>query len=160
VNTTQAITVRRAATADLPGLLESDAYASSHPERHGFLTEAVERGECIGAFFGGQPVGYIVLNHSFFGRGFVPLVVVTPSMRRQGVAQSLFVAAESLCKTETLFTSTNASNTEAQRLLERIGFKRSGSIENLDAGDSELVYFKRCAVAGESLEVNFEVQHR
>jgi ribosomal protein S18 acetylase RimI-like enzyme len=142
MNTAEGPVVRRATAGDLQRLVESDAYAHTHTERGTFLAESVAQGECLAAFASGQLVGYIVLNYSFFGRGFIPLVVVAPFMRRQGVAQLLFTAAESQCKTETLFTSTNSSNNEAKRLFERVGFKPSGHIENLDEGDTELVYFK------------------
>ena len=139
--------VRTATTGDLLGLVKSDPYAREHPERCGLLAASIDRGECHAAFVGEHAVGYIVFNYSFFGRGFVPLVVVAPSMRRQGVAQLLFAAVMAQCQSESLFTSTNSSNIEAQRLLERLGFKRSGHIENLDDGDTELVYFKPCALA-------------
>lgn len=140
--------VRLAVTGDLPSLMESDPHTHNHSERQSFLAAAIERGECLVAFTGKRVVGYIVLNYSFFGRGFIPLVVVAPSVRRQGIAQLLFAAAESKCRTEMLFTSTNSSNVEAQRLFARVGFAASGRIENLDEGDPELVYFKRCTVAG------------
>jgi ribosomal protein S18 acetylase RimI-like enzyme len=137
--------IRTAVAADLSALLKNDAYAETHPERQAFLAVAVERGEVLAAIAGQQPVGHILLNYGFFGRGFVPLVLVAPSVRRQGIARLLFAAAESQCRTESLFTSTNESNSAARRLFERVGFQPSGRIENLDPGDPELVYCKRCA---------------
>jgi ribosomal protein S18 acetylase RimI-like enzyme len=145
MSSVEAPVIRAATAADLSALVESDAYAEKHAQRRACLAAAIDRGECLAALAGPRPVGYILLNYSFFGRGFVPLVAVAPSMRRQGIAQLLFAAAESQCETEALFTSTNASNLEARRLFERFGFQPSGRIENLDAGDPELVYFKRCA---------------
>ena len=145
MNAAESPIVRKATEADLPSLVAIDSYAVAHPERASAIARAIDQGECLVCVADGKAAGYIVVDHSFFGRGFIPLVVVAPSMRRQGIAQLLFAAAESQCKTGALFTSTNASNTEAQRLLERIGFKASGRIENLDAGDSELVYFKNRA---------------
>ncbi len=56
----------------------------------------------------------------------------------------LLAAAEDACRTEKLFTSTNASNGAAQRLFASAGFVRSGQIEHLDEGDPELVYVKWC----------------
>jgi GNAT superfamily N-acetyltransferase len=137
--------IRAAVATDLSALLEYDTYAETHPERRAFLAAAIENGECIATFAGQHPIGHIVLNYSFFGRGFVALVVVAPSVRRQGIARLLFAAAECQCRTESLFTSTNASNSEARRLFEDVGFQPSGRIENLDPGDPELVYYKRCA---------------
>lgn len=44
--------------------------------------------------------------------------------------------------TAKLFTSTNESNVAMQRLCDRLGYVRSGFIENLDERDPEVVYFK------------------
>jgi ribosomal protein S18 acetylase RimI-like enzyme len=134
--------IRVATAADLPALVESDPYAIAQSGRCVVLAAAIERGECFAAFVHDHVAGYTVLNYSFFGQGFVPLVVVSPGVRRQGIARLLFAAVESECKTESLFTSTNVSNIEAQRLFERVGFRPSGRIENLDPNDPELVYFK------------------
>jgi hypothetical protein len=35
------------------------------------------------------------------------------------------------------------SNTIMQELFEKLGYIRSGYIENLDEGDPEIIYFKR-----------------
>jgi len=32
-----------------------------------------------------------------------------------------------------------------RRLLKKLGYKRTGRIDNLDEGDPELIYFKRLA---------------
>jgi hypothetical protein len=50
---------------------------------------------------------------------------------------------EQRCKTAKLFTSTNQSNKPMQVLLNRLGYRPSGVIENLDEGDPELVYMKQ-----------------
>jgi hypothetical protein len=36
-----------------------------------------------------------------------------------------------------------------QNLCEKLGFARSGIIENLDVGDPEIVYFKRLSESAE-----------
>jgi GNAT superfamily N-acetyltransferase len=90
-----------------------------------------------------QVIAYAVFNHSFYDRGFVEMLYVTKSHRRQGVASALMRHLAGLCDTANLFTSTNRSNVAMQRLLLRAGFEPSGVIENLDEGDSELVYVKR-----------------
>ena len=87
-------------------------------------------------------LGFIVVNRSFFGQSFIHLICVSPHMRRKGLAKSLVSHVESLHSSHKLFTSTNASNLGAQKLFERMGFIRSGVIENLDGGDPEYVYFK------------------
>jgi ribosomal protein S18 acetylase RimI-like enzyme len=139
------LTIRQATAADLNGLSECDPFAADHPERNRFLSVAIERGECWVAFAADGPKGYVVLNYNFFENGFIPLVVVAPSARRRGIGHRLLAAAEAQCRTPKLFASTNTSNIEAQRLLTRAGFVPSGRVENLDADNPELVYFKRCA---------------
>jgi hypothetical protein len=52
---------------------------------------------------------------------------------------------ERICPSEKLFTSTNESNMPMQRLCEKLGFVRSGWIDNLDDGDPEIIFFKRLA---------------
>jgi ribosomal protein S18 acetylase RimI-like enzyme len=89
--------------------------------------------------------GFVAMDDRFYGHGFVELLVVHPDFRRRGLGTALMRAAELDAPTEKLFTSTNQSNVPMQRLCERIGFVRSGIIENLDEGDPELVYFKRLA---------------
>jgi hypothetical protein len=49
---------------------------------------------------------------------------------------------EAVAVTPKLFTSTNESNIPMQQLCERLGYARSGLIENLDEGDPEIIYFK------------------
>ena len=49
-------------------------------------------------------------------------------------------------RTGQLFTSTNRSNLPMRRLCDRLGFQRSGVVENLDNDDPELVYYKRLEV--------------
>lgn len=122
-----------------------DPHAAEHPERNRFLSGAIERRECWAAFAADCAKGYVVLNHNFFENGFISLVVVAPAPRRRGIGQPLLAAAEAQFKTPKLFASTNTSNIEAQRLLTRAGFVLSGRVENLDANDPDLVYFKQCA---------------
>ena len=54
-------------------------------------------------------------------------------------------AAELDCQTGKVFTSTNQSNLPMQRLCDRLGFIKSGYVENLDEGDPELIYVKLLA---------------
>jgi len=63
----------------------------------------------------------------------------------RGLATALMRAAELDCQSGKLFTSTNQSNVPMQRLCDRLGFVKSGYIENLDEGDPELIYVKMLA---------------
>lgn len=135
------VTVRTGEAADHSALIGVDTYASAHPSRAESLREALSRGECLVAEAEGVAIGYAVLNYTFFGFGFVPLIVVAPSRRRLGVGSALLRKARAQCTSRKLFTSANASNEAAQSLFRAAGFTRSGVIENLDADDPELVYF-------------------
>ena len=140
--------VRPGAPGDLDALLECDAFARENEARREALAAWLEKGAVLVGADGGRVAGFLVLEHSLFGHGFVSLVCVRPEARRQGLALRLFAAAEARCRTAKLFTSANASNSAAHALFARAGFVRSGTIENLDPGDPEYVYFK--AVARES----------
>jgi hypothetical protein len=48
--------------------------------------------------------------------------------------------AERACRTPRIFTSTNRSNLPMQRLLEGLGYRLSGMVDDLDPGDPELFY--------------------
>jgi ribosomal protein S18 acetylase RimI-like enzyme len=138
----EALVIRAAVPADVQAIVHCDACAQPHESRRTFIHSAVAQGQCLVAVTGGSVVGFVVLTHSFFEQGFIPLVVVATTHQRRGVGLRLLAAAEAACNTAKLFTSTNASNAAAQELLSKAGFVRSGIIENLDAHDPELVYFK------------------
>lgn len=135
--------VRRGQPAEHAQLLELDALSRAHPERAAFLATALRDGDCLVAEVEGRPRGFVVLKHgSFFGFDFIPLIVVAAESRRLGLGLHLLAAASERCPSGKLFTSTSSSNAGAHELLLRAGFSRSGVVENLDEGDSEIVYFR------------------
>lgn len=136
-----AITVRAGMPSDHSALVHIDEYAASHFDRGAVIANALAAGECLVAESGEETVGYVVLNYTFFGFGFIPVIVVAAVHRRRGVGLRLLSEARSRCTSRKLFASANASNIAAQALFLRAGFERSGAIENLDEGDPELVYF-------------------
>ena len=89
--------------------------------------------------------GFVIFDESFFDQFFVRLLIVHPDFRRRGLATALMRAAELDCQTGKLFTSTNQSNIPMQRLCDRLGFVKSGYVENLDEGDPEIIYVKMLA---------------
>ena len=89
--------------------------------------------------------GFVISDESFFDQFIVRLLIVHPDFRRRGLATALMRAAELECQTGKLFTSTNQSNIPMQQLCDRLGFVKSGYIENLDEGDPELIYVKLLA---------------
>jgi ribosomal protein S18 acetylase RimI-like enzyme len=130
---------------DLPSIVACDDLSQSDPSRLRSIEVWTKRGECLAARHNGSLVGFVVLEYGFFGHGFIPLLCVKRTERRQGFGLQLLAAAENACHTGKLFTSANSSNVAARSLFERAGFVPSGTIENLDVDDPELVYFKRRA---------------
>ncbi|NQD75359.1 GNAT family N-acetyltransferase [Pseudomonas sp. CrR7] len=140
--------VRLARQADLDALFDLDVIAQREESRREFIARAVACGQCWVATDADDTellLGYGVLDHSFFGQEFIPLVVVLGSARRRGVGAAIVRELESRSLGAKLFTSTNASNLPMQALLGKLGFIGSGQVENLDEGDPELVFVKfRC----------------
>ncbi len=137
------VTVRPAAPSDVSAIEAVDPVASTDEGRRGFIAERVAAGETLVALVGDAVVGYVVLEHGFFERGFVAMLCVHPERRRQGIGRALMRHAEGACRTPQIFTSTNLSNAPMQRLLEGLGYRRSGMVDDLDPGDPELVYSRR-----------------
>jgi ribosomal protein S18 acetylase RimI-like enzyme len=142
-----AVTVRAGMPSDHLALVQIDEYAASHFDRAAAIADALAAGECLVAESGEEILGYVVLNYTFFGFGFIPVIAVAAARRRRGVGLRLLSEARSRCTSRKLFASANASNSAAQALFLRAGFERSGTIGNLDEGDPELVYFARCGQA-------------
>jgi ribosomal protein S18 acetylase RimI-like enzyme len=136
------IAIRTAASSDFAALRAADALAASDPARARTLRRAIDTGECLVACEAADVLGFAIVDHSFYDHGFLRLLVVRESARRRGIGSALVRAAEQRCASTKLFTSTNASNAPMQRLLERLGYARSGTIENLDPGDPEWVYVR------------------
>ncbi|WP_448680689.1 N-acetyltransferase family protein [Pseudomonas nicosulfuronedens] len=137
--------VRPALSSDLDMLLELDAIARREPRRREFLAQAIAAGQCWVAEDARDSsvlLGYGVLDDSFFGQAFIPLIVVRDLARRRGVGSDILRALESQCTAAKLFTSTNASNEPMRRLLAKLGFMGSGHVENLDEDDPELIFVK------------------
>lgn len=137
--------VRLARQADLDALFDLDVIAQREENRREFIAHAVACGQCWVAMDADDTallLGYGVLDNSFFGQDFIPLIVVRDSARRRGVGAALLRGLESRALGAKLFTSTNASNLPMQALLEKCGFIGSGQVENLDEGDPELVFVK------------------
>jgi GNAT superfamily N-acetyltransferase len=137
------ITVEQATESDLEDICVLDRMIIGDSRRWSFLANAIKVGQCLIARVDQTSAGFAVLEQSFYGHGFLSLLIVHPMYRRQGVATALIGCVETMCPTEKLFTSTNQSNIPMQQLCEALGFVRSGWIENLDEGDPEIIYFKR-----------------
>ncbi|HQW36461.1 MAG TPA: GNAT family N-acetyltransferase, partial [Thermoflexales bacterium] len=110
--------------------------------RRELIKRNVLAGNCYIALADGV-LGYVMLEYSFYGNGFVSLLYVSENARRMGAGSALMRHAESVCQTDKLFTSTNMSNAIMQALLDKLGYALSGVLHELDEGDPELVFFKK-----------------
>ena len=134
--------VRLATRADIDQILQLDSSAEVEKSRQA-VRNAIDRGECLVALDDRMVVGYAIMNHGFFERGFVAFVYVVPTHRRQKVGSRLFAECEGRCKSSRIFTTTNESNLPMQRFLASRGYVLSGKVQDLDEGDPELFYSKR-----------------
>lgn len=134
--------IRQAECDDLEALCACDEFAAHSAHRRELINRNVLVGNCYLAQ-ASAALGYVMLDYSFFGNGFVSLLYVSHAARQRGVGSALMRHAESVCKTEKLFTSTNMSNAIMQALLTKLGYALSGVLHELDEGDPELVFFKK-----------------
>jgi GNAT superfamily N-acetyltransferase len=139
------VQVRLAVVKDLEAIVAIDPIARDSSERRRQLGEAITAEQCLVADGGDRVLGYAVFDYSFYGNGFLALLVVRPESRRQGLGKALARSVESRCRAAKLFTSTNLSNLSMQLLLAQLRYQPSGVIHNLDPGDPELVFFKEIA---------------
>ena len=124
-----------------------DALVIGNSSRRNLITQTVKQHQGYVALQENRIVGFLLMHQHFFELPFIELLVVHPSFRRQGIGTALMQHLETISTPGKLFTSTNVSNERMQRLCERLGYVRSGIIENLDEDDPELFYFKRLSNA-------------
>jgi len=134
--------IRAAEPSDADAIIAFDEIAQRKPPRVAFIRRSTSSNDCFVAVTDGRVVGYAVLNYRFYDNGFIDMLYVDRRFRRGGIGSALLSHVEQRCTTAKLFTSTNQSNTPMQLLLRKSGYLPSGMIENLDEGDSELVYMK------------------
>lgn len=128
----------------LAAILSLSRLATGRDDQADRLRHAITLGEVRVALADRLVQGYLTFNREFFERPFIWLLAVDPVQRRRGVGSSLIAAVEFEIGTgAALFTSTNQSNSVAQRFFEALGFAPTGFVENLDPGDPEIFYFKQ-----------------
>jgi len=138
----QEIRVRLAGTRDRRGFAEIDPKVGTDLARREIVDAAIAARMCWLAERLNRPVGYGILSRKFFSRDFIELLYVAEDERRKGVGFAILKTIEGTIAADRVFTSTNESNSPMRALLGQCGYLPSGTIENLDPGDPELIFVK------------------
>jgi GNAT superfamily N-acetyltransferase len=125
---------RRATLDDLP---QMEVWRDWHHAKR----ESLEAGECHVAIVDDAPIGYGILNRSFFDRAWIELLFVAETRRRQGAGNALLEHMERACQETRIWTSTELPNLPMQSLLKKRGYHLTGVVENLQK-NPELFYYK------------------
>lgn len=134
--------VRPVVPADAEALIALDSHASHDLSRIDDIGRWIAEGNCFVAEANSRPVGYAVLDDSFFRQPTVAMLMVARSARRSGVGRALLRHLQARTAGPKLWSSTNRSNLPMQNLLVSEGFRYAGTVEGLDDGDPELFYFR------------------
>lgn len=142
------LSIRRAGEEDLEGCYALDRQVIGDSHRAPFLTSRFEQGRLFVAETEERIVGFIAYENDWMGQMYVSLVCVHPQYRRRGIAMRLFQAVEVVCETGSLFSSAEEDNLVSMQMHERLGFRKSGYIENLPQPSREAIFFKEAEQAG------------
>jgi ribosomal protein S18 acetylase RimI-like enzyme len=134
--------IRYAVLSDIQRIINIDFITRMDSRRIPFIEKTVRSGTCCIIESNEKLAGYGIFDYSFYQYGFIEMLYLSPEFRRMGLGTQLMDHFEKLCTTEKIFTSTNQSNTPAQKLFVSMGYQPSGIIYNLDEGDPELMYMK------------------
>ncbi|WP_419762250.1 GNAT family N-acetyltransferase [Bacillus mycoides] len=132
--------ITKAEIADLDSIGDIDIDVIGNDNRRNYIKHAIDEGNCIIVKEDNSIFGFLTYDTNFFGHTFLSLIIVSPTKRRQGHASSLISYMLRHSPTQKIFSSTNKSNTNMQKVFKANGFMRSGMIENLDEGDPELIF--------------------
>jgi len=135
-----AVGIRAAVCTDLPALIALDSVAADDPRRAMQIGQWLADGHMHVAELDDTLAGYRVQHRHFFGEAFIEMLMVAAPLRGHGVGSALLLHATSCSAGARLFTSTNQSNANMQRLLAAAGFQQCGIVHGLDEGDPELIY--------------------
>jgi len=136
----RAVRIRAAVCTDLPALIALDSVAADDRRRAVQIGQWLADGHMHVAELDDTLAGYRVQHRHFFGEAFIEMLMVAAPLRGHGVGSALLLHATSCSAGARLFTSTNQSNANMQRLLAAAGFQQCGIVHGLDEGDPELIY--------------------
>jgi ribosomal protein S18 acetylase RimI-like enzyme len=131
---------------ELIDIVEIDKEVIGSDNRTAYLKIAIKEKRCLVTKIDASIVGFLIYNTDFFDCSFIALVIVHPLERNKGYAKSMMEYFEKVSPTPKVFSSTNQSNENMQKLFDSIGYVKSGFVENLDAGDPEIIYYKNVCV--------------
>nr|WP_314267535.1 GNAT family N-acetyltransferase [uncultured Moellerella sp.] len=133
--------IRLANPSDYEVLIALDTVVSHDQQRVIQIKNWINDQYCYLLELNGEIVAYAVVHYHFFDCGFIEMLMVAESARKNGLGLILIEHIKTICTSPKLFTSTNKSNQGMQYLLKIAGFIPSGYIDNLDEDDTELIYF-------------------
>jgi len=139
------VDIHCARSGEVPLLHECDEDASLGGR---VLAEALAERACWVAFFHERAVGYVALQHTFFGSGRITRLAVHPAFRRRGIGSLLLAFAEDRCQSAQLFVSVQRTDRPMRDLLRQRGYRRSGMDDLSYETDQVVVYAKRVTVGG------------
>ncbi|MGG0730220.1 GNAT family N-acetyltransferase [Bacillus paramycoides] len=137
------VQVRIATLNDLEDVISIDSEVIGNRSREVELRKSIEENRCFVGQIDDQISGFLVYHKHFFNHIFIDLVIVRPTVRRQGVAKTLMKHVENIFSVDKIFSSTNKSNEKMQQVFCSLNYVNSGYIDNLDAGDPEIIFFKK-----------------
>ncbi|NWK67640.1 GNAT family N-acetyltransferase [Bacillus paramycoides] len=135
--------VTKASINDLDPIVHIDIEIIGDDSRRNYIKHAINEGQCIIVKEGNSISGFLTYDTNFFGYTFLSLIIISPTKRRKGHASSLISYTLSHSPTQKIFSSTNKSNENMQKVFQVNGFIRSGMIENLDEGDPEFIFYTK-----------------
>lgn len=123
-------------------IIKLDCEIIGDTSRRKYIEKAVAEECCLIVKEGEIVQGFLLYDTNFFECSFISLIIVSKAARRKGYATALITYFESISPTKKIFSSTNQSNTNMQKVFTSMGYVQSGFVENLDDGDPEIIYFK------------------
>lgn len=126
---------------DLDYRLDKDEHIKLKREEK--ITKAILDGECFLISADDKEVGFVIFDYRFFDQGWIEYIIIDEKYRGKGIGTKVLHMICERCKSDKVFTSTNRSNTQMQRALEKADFSFAGELIGLDEGDPEFFYYKR-----------------
>lgn len=106
------------------------------------IAKSILNEECFLILEDNKPVGFVIFDYRFFDLGWIELIVLDEKYRGKGIGGQAINLICNQSRTNKIFTSTNSSNKQMQRTLDKAGFSFSGELKGLDEGNPEFFYFK------------------